>query len=610
MKSVYTSFVFAARLMVVLALAACNGTAVVTLTSTAAQDDFLAYRVNLVAVQLQPSGSGKTALKVLPTSTTVDLATLRDLSEVLGAAPVPKGAYTSAIVTVDYSSAQIVYDDGSLNGVALTPVDSNGQALGQVTLTLTLDPSESFSVASNKISRLTLDFKLAASNMVNVTAKTVTVTPLIAASAAAADAKQVRVRGQLASVNSTSLAYLTGIMPFDDSVLGTGQLTITPTSATTYEVNGVASTGASGLAGLPTGTMTVAYGTLTSADTVTTASDGSTTTSTNVSFAASEVLAGSSVQGAGLDRISGIVSARSGNTLAVEDATLIGVGGSDEFISGTTTVNISANTAITVFGQADAEINNPLLISVGSRIDAFGTVANTSSQATILDASAGRVRIGTTTAAGLVTARSTGGVTLGLISLGGRLVSAFDFVGSGASPGQYLIGSGTLDLTNATAQSPVVVTGSTNSFGAATPNFTANSLLDSTTIQAQLAVDWGAGTATPFVTYDGSAIDVDIRNASIGTRHEIQVGPQSIDIVGLSSDPLIVPDPTGDATLFSIGHSMSKTVENFNTYAAFVTQLQTELTGATLATGMTATGIYTTSSFTLSASGITISLNN
>ena len=44
-------------------------------------------------------------------------------------------------MTLDYSSAQIVYDDGSIDGVALTPLGANGQALGQVTLTLYLDPS-------------------------------------------------------------------------------------------------------------------------------------------------------------------------------------------------------------------------------------------------------------------------------------------------------------------------------------------------------------------------------------------------------------------------------------------------------------------------------------
>src|SRR5271170_5512804 len=157
--------------LALLALAACNGTAVVTMTSTASQDNFLAYRVGLVSVQLQAS-SGKSGLTVLPASTTVDFATLTDVSEVLGAAAVTKGTYTSALITLDYSAAQIVYDDGSVNGVTLAPVGANGQALGQVQLTVTLDPSDSFNVASNRLSQLAMNFNLAASNVVNLTNNT------------------------------------------------------------------------------------------------------------------------------------------------------------------------------------------------------------------------------------------------------------------------------------------------------------------------------------------------------------------------------------------------------------------------------------------------------
>ena len=88
----------------------------------------------------------------------------------LGAAAVAKGSYKSALVTLDYSAAQIVYDDGSLDGVALTPVGANGRALGQIQLTVNLDPSDSFSVSSKGSSQLALDFNLAASNVVNLSA--------------------------------------------------------------------------------------------------------------------------------------------------------------------------------------------------------------------------------------------------------------------------------------------------------------------------------------------------------------------------------------------------------------------------------------------------------
>jgi fibronectin-binding autotransporter adhesin len=595
-----------------LALAACNGTAVVTLTSTASPDTFLAYRVGLVSVQLQGS-SGKSGLTILPASTTVDFAKLTDVSEVLGAAAVAKGSYTSAVIILDYSSAQIVYDNGSIDGVALTPVGASGQALGQIQLTVNLDPSDSFSVSSNRASQLAMDFNLAASNVVNLTGKTVTVTPLMAASAMPIDSKQVRIRGPLAGVagNSTtaSTSFTMGIMPFNGTVSGAGQLPIVSSDPTTYEINGSASTGGVGLSQLAAasaGTLTVVYGTLNAAGTTATGGTGS----TNVSFAATQVLAGSSVQGGGLDRVSGIVSARSGNTLSVEDGTLVGADGSDTLIGGTTTVNMGPNTLVTVFGDNPVGFHTPQQVSVGSSIDAFGVATSQSLGNLTLDASAGRVRLGTTTASGLVTAQGSGILNLGLATLGGRAVAAFDFVGTGATPGQYGVSTGSLDLTNSTAGVPVIVTGMPISFGAAPPDFTASTLLDPTTIQAELVVDWGAGTAAPFTTYDSSAINLDSHNSSIGVRHQIQVGAQTIDIVGLSSDPLIVPDSSGSNTVFAIGHSVSSTVENFNTYAAFITRLQAELNGTTLATGVTALGQYTASTLSLTATSITLFLNN
>ena len=71
------------------ALAACNGSAVVTLTATPSTDTFLAYRVGLVSIQLQTS-NGRTSGGALPKGTTVDLARLTNLSEVVGATSLPR----------------------------------------------------------------------------------------------------------------------------------------------------------------------------------------------------------------------------------------------------------------------------------------------------------------------------------------------------------------------------------------------------------------------------------------------------------------------------------------------------------------------------------------
>ena len=577
----------------------------------------------------------------------------------LGAAAAAKGSYQSVLVTLDYSSARIVYDDGSVDGVALTPVGVDGRAAGRIQLTVKLDPSAAFSLSSKGASQLALGLNLAASNTVNLSAKTVTVNPIIAASSLPIDSKTVRIRGPIvgttagSAATATSTAFTMGVMPFNGTVAGTGKLAILTTDGTDFEVDGSESTGTVGLGQLTSvgaSAMAVAYGTLTVTDQSittttftpanTTNSDGTTSTTnpdgtpitTNpdgtpitttpigtpsttiragLTFTATQVLAGSSVQGGGLDRVTGIVSARSGNTLTVEDGTLVANDGTETFLGGTTFVLLGPNTLVTVFGQSTAEINSPQQLSVGSSIDAFGIATSLSLNNATLDASAGRVRLDTTTASGLVIAQVAGALGLNLVSLNGRSLAPFDFAGAGVDPRGYSVTTtGTLSLTNATAGAPVIVTGFPSSFGAAPPNFTASTLLDPTTIDAMLVVDWGAGTAAPFTTYNGSSIDLDVRNSSIGARHQIEVGAQLIDILTLSSDPLIVPSPTASNTVYSIDHSASSTIENFNTYDAFVTQLQSELNGTTLVTGLTAVGQYTAATFSFAATNITLTLNN
>ena len=607
-----------------LTMAACGGSAVVTtLTATPSSDSFIAYRVGLASVQL--TKSGKAGSMVLPTETTVDFTRLFDFSEVLGVPGVVKGTYTGALITLDYSAAQIIYDDGSLDGVALTPIDAKGKALGLVTVGVTLDPGDPIVSAAKQVGRLALDFNLAASNVVNLNARTVTITPMISASSLPIDTNPVRIRGPI--LGSSSAFFASGVEPFDSAVVGLGQLSIEPSNVTTYEINGFVSTGAVGqaqLASLPANTLAQTFGTLSISTTGTATPAAATSPYTSptsagtaasvVSFTATQVLVDSSVQGLGIEILSGVVSARSGNTLGMEDATLTQNGGTVTFLPGTTIVNIGPNTLITAFGQGVAAAIGPQEISVGSSIEAFGTASQTSTASqtgtsgVLFDASAGRVRLDLTSAEGLVTAQGSAALTLNLTSLGGRSISAFDFTGSGAAPNQYGVATPGLDLTNAIVGAPVVVTGFPNAFGSTSPNYTASTLLDPTTIQAELVVDWNGGTAAPFTTLDSTSITLDVNNRSIGARHQVQIGSQIVDIVGLSSGLTISPT-TGSEMVFSIGHSASFTIESFDTYTAFITQLQSELSGA-LATGVTAVGQYTASTSAFSASSITLFLDN
>jgi hypothetical protein len=653
------------------ALAACNGSAVVTLTATPSTDTFLAYRVGLVSIQLQTS-NGRTSGGALPKGTTVDLARLTNLSEVVGETSLPQGNYSQALVTLDYSSAQIIYDNKTVDGLALSPINASGQPMGQVTLLLYLDPSDHLGVVRGSSGRLSLGFNLAASNVVNVANGTVTVMPLIAASTQPLDSKVVRIRGPLGSVNSSSTGFTSGIVPFDFGNAGAGSLGVSAQSVTTFEINGTPSTGSAGMtamAALKSGVMVEAFGTLTTSSTssssflsgstdtaasttnVSTCSDGTTPvtgangvltcadgstltttaednsdtggslTATVVNFSASQVLAGSSVQGDGFDRVSGIVTGRSGDTLTIDEGTLLTNEGANTLVDGTATVKIGPNTQVTQFGGASTETNSTNDISVGSLVYAFGTASAISSSSVTLDASAGRARLGQTTASGLVTGQGTSGdtLTLNLSTLGGRSAASFDFAGTGTAAGQdasaaaYLVTTANLTLTNATSGTPVQVTGSVIPFGTASStigDLSGTALLDYTTINAELVMDYGAGTPAPFASYSTTEIVLDARNSAVGVRHQIQIGAQTVNIVGIPSDPIIVPNASATNTVFTIGHEVSGTYENFDTYSAFVTQLQTELNGNVLATGVTATGQYTANTYTFSASSITLLLNN
>jgi hypothetical protein len=661
-------------LLAFLALAACDGTALVTLTATPATtltatpgsvNGFLTYRVTLVSVALQQS-SGSASQNVLPSPVSIDLVQSTNFSEILGSSSVTKGTYTGVTVTLDYSNAVIVYDNDTLAGMPLKPQFANGQGAGQISLSLQFDPASPLVITKGNTSQLSLDFLLSASNSVNPTAASVTVNPVLAASTLPIDTKLGRLRGLLsgatADITSSSTSastsatttttgtYTTGIKPFDGLVSGAGSMSVSPTPTTIFEINGTPAIGTAGItamAALSPGTWTVAYGTLASTTNTTTipvtttpdttdTSDGSTsvfgttgdttstdtntiplatsfTTTTSVSFTPTQILAGSSVQGGGYDRISGVVTARNGNALTVPSATWTTSAGVTSYVHGTTTITGGPGTAIILPAQAAVQANSGEQVSVGSVIDAFGTATEGSSGLVSLDVSKGRVRLENTVASGLVTNPGTGLLTVNLSTLGGRLVippDPFNFGGTNSVPTNYVASTSDLDLTNSIAGTPVELTGLTALYGAGgngQPDFIATLLLDSTTINAELVLDWGgSGSAMPFAQITTSELDLLSTGIVPGLRHQIAIGAQTVEVPIAGSDVLIEAS-AATTVVYSIAHASTSTVENFNTFAAFAAQLQNELNGTTVVTLITADGIYTEP--VLAATSVTVDLS-
>jgi len=206
---------------------------------TDAKGDFLSYIVTLTSLQLQ-SANG-TSVETLPVATKVDFAQLVDLTEVISAGQIPAANYVSATLTIDYTNASITADDGTGKGIALKPVDANGNALSAtVQVAVQLDNANHLLITAGDASRLAFDFNLAASNTVDLTTDTVQVSPTLVATVVPSDTKQIRVRGSLASAAAAQSDFVLNVQPFHDTSPTVGAVTVQVTPTTTYQINGSA----------------------------------------------------------------------------------------------------------------------------------------------------------------------------------------------------------------------------------------------------------------------------------------------------------------------------------------------------------------------------------
>jgi hypothetical protein len=597
------------------------GTTMLSLTDAAG--DFLQYKVKLVSLELVKVDHS--LVETLPSTTLVDFAQLVDLSEIVSTHQIPEGEYVAANVTIDFSGASILVDDGTGVGVAVKPTDGGGTALGLLKVTVQFDAKNDLNILSGATSRIGLDFNLLASNTVDLAAGTVTVTPVLAASIVPADSKTMRVRGALSAVDTVGSDYTVLLQPFDDGDDDKlSALAVHTTETTAFEINGTPFVGAAGLAQLATlsaDTLTVAFGAVDASD---------------QAFTASQVLAGTSVPGIGADHIVGNVIARTANTLTVHGAHMDGHDGGEEFLGGDTIVTIADSTAVTAEGQASAALAHTTAeISVGSRIEAFGSANVTAATAmspasSTLDATTGRVRLDLTRVQGVVIASGPGQLTMNLSSIDRQSVALFHFAGTGATsaqdsnPASYVLGTGALDLTPFPSGHWALGVGFVALFGSAPPDVIDVTLADNAGTQDgegqdgdipggggdKLEIEWGdAGTTMPFKVLDSGHLDLNIANTSISGDHQVETNGQEIDLTTLASDPSLVANTTG-TDLFVIAHQKSLMVSNFNMFGDFETALAAALNGTPTALKMTASGQYSTAGNIFTARGIVILLND
>lgn len=594
------------------------GSAQITLTDAAG--DFASYTVDVTSLKLTKADG--TVVETLPIKTRVDFAQLVNVTEFLTSATVPNGDYVAAQMTLDYSNAAIfVYTDaGNTQTVQVAEVvDGNNDVLwsatppaptsSTLTLQVQLDNKNHLVISPGHLARLALDFNLAASNAVSLTnpaAPVVTVQPFIVASVVPKDSKDIRVRGSFVSADLTAGTYTVNVQPFDDDHADRGQVVVNTTATTTFEVDGTSYVGNAGLSALaadPVGTLTVAFGTM---------------SATDHSFTAERVLAGTSVQTSSLDRLQGVVTARSGDTLTVLGGTFwMHSDDSDHFSAHPVALSIGDATKFTVAGNPGA-MPTKAWPSVGSRITAFGTAGKDASGNPTFDATAGRVRLEFTSLWGMTTAIGTGSVTLNLQAIEGRGIAGFNFAGTGttsaqdSNPTAYVVTTGALPLTGLATAAPLRFFGLVQPFGSAPPDFNAQTLVDFQNTSAVLAADYEGG-STAALTANAMNLVLNVSDPALGDLHYIKIGPQLIDLKTLSTNVTITPDPSSNGP-FAIrttgtGDMMwGGTIDTFNNYADFEAELATKLGAGAKVGKVLAVGAYDATTTTLTAEQIAVSL--
>ena len=609
------------------------GVAWTTLTTADDAVPFTSYVVTIDSVVLVGKLNG--AVSALAVPETVDLTKLTNLSELWATASLPVDTFTQAIITMDYTNAQISV---MVNGapVRTTVVDPSGAVPTTVAVTVNFDTSNQLillpTFATSNALRLAFSIDLSASNKVNFTTSppTVTVKPFMSVSTTASDNKLIRVRGPLINSSVNAGTYTVVVRPFFDEVNSLGTMTLFNDANTVYTLGGVTYVGNSGLTQL---SQTSAGSTITAAFTT---FEPTPTPAAGVAagvFHPVYVVAGGTLEDFFTYGMEGDVIARSGNVLTVRGGTLFAnLQQLVQYENIDSQVTIGPATQVTADGVATLGPLNFNSISVGQHITARGLYSLSAAGVTMLDstgssADTGSIRMQSTELFGSLTSSASGSLALNLQAIENWPASVYNFAGNGVSAAQdptaanYLVNTGALTLPTAAAGDPLWVDGFTSPFGTAPPDFIAEAVNAESTVPASLVVAWtGTGTAAPFATLTSTALTIDLANAAFGSGL-LRIGAESIDIKTLSATPTVVPAVAQPASnglplfspVFSVGAgaittSATAAIQSFNGFAAFVTQLTATFATPTPATQLVARGFYTRSSNTFTASSIDVVL--
>jgi hypothetical protein len=608
------------------------GVAWTTLATTDDSGQFTSYIVTVDSVVLVGKLNG--AISAIAVPELVDFTKLTNLSELWATASVPVDTYTSAVITIDYTNAQIsVMQNGA--PVKVNVVDPSGVTPSTVAVSVNFDPANQLTLqptfATSNALRLAINYDMTASNKVDLTASPpkLTVKPFFTVATAASDNKLIRVRGPLINSSVNSGTYTLVVRPFFDEINSLGTSSLFNDANTVYTLGGVTYVGSAGLTAL---SQTSAGSTETAAFT---RFEPTTTPAAGVNagiFHSIYVVAGGTLEDFFTDGIEGDVIARSGNTLTVRGATLFANAAQViQYEDLDSQVIVGPGTLVTADGVSTLGPLNFNSIAVGQHITARGLYSVSAAGVTVLDSTGsatdtGSVRIQSTQVFGSLASSASGSLQMGVQGIENWPASIYNFAGNGAGAAQdptaanFVVNTGALAIPALAAGDPVWVDGYVAPFGSGPPDFLAQSVRAEASVPATLAVTWtGSGTAAPFATLTPTGLSIDLANAAFGTG-QLRIGAETIDITTLPASPTVVPAAAVPASnglplfvpLFSIGagavsESAGSAILSFNGFGPFVTQVTTTL-GTTPATKFIARGLYDRTSNTFTASMIDVVL--
>jgi uncharacterized protein DUF4382 len=553
----------------------------------AASNDIVSLWVEISSIRLVNVAGAEVSLLSAPIE--VDLAALTDMSQVIGSANIPAGMYTQANVTIDFfgSSAHLVGHGGAAN-----IVDSTGSPVNvAMQLPLMLDTPLSVSVTTHQL--LELDFDLNQSFTVDPVANTVVLEPAYLLRVNPASPKPLSVAATLLGVNTATSTFTGAVHATGGGTVST--ITFHTVPSTTFQVDGVVSTGSAGLTALsllgPGGSMQCFGGVSPTSD----------------KFEVTSCWAGTGTFNGGTDVVEGHVVGRTGGPGS--DAVLQLLGQSSDASHSTFAYNVTfavntsfASTKVVRAGSSTAFDTDDL--NVGQFVRIYGTLTGTTLDAT---AATSVARIERTRVFGVATTAPVASTLTMMLSVVGRQPqNVFTWTEGGASPpdpNAFTIDIGTLGNglgivtgSNATARGffpPVDDVG---------PDFKADALNNADTDAVLILVRNDPNTGfTVGVTTSTTQIQLNI--AGTATAGEVAVvdnGLVGTSPLATSPAPTLTrPSMTGTYSLRDRGTGAIQVFTHFSDYASALGSLIAQ--GATLIQ-IGATGTYNVGTNTMDAS--------